>query len=91
MSKCYEQFDKRFPTKKQSERALALRHGFHWSKREDFILKKRWKDYKQDIHMLAILHKRTYKSICLRLEQLNIVTTKFNREIIAINNEIYFK
>ena len=44
------------------------RHGVNWSLEEDLMLTVRWLDLKLSIHDIAKLHKRSYKSIYLRLK-----------------------
>lgn len=67
------------------------RHGLHWTLQEDFMLTERWFSLNKDIHAIAVLHKRSFKSICLRLEINKVVKEKFNRDWINHNNQQYLK
>lgn len=78
----YESLD----TKKKTS---GNRYGFHWTIQEEFMLTERWLTLKPDIHTIAKLHKRSFKSICLKLEQINLVDKKFDRTFIEINNSRY--
>lgn len=67
----------------------TVRHGFHWTLQEEFMLTERWLTLKPDIHTIAKLHKRSFKAICLKLEQTNLVSKKFDRDFIERNNQSY--
>ena len=67
------------------------RHGVNWSLEEDLMLTVRWLDLKLSIHDIAKLHKRSYKSIYLRLKLNNLITEKLTKEHILKNNAEYLK
>ena len=71
------------------EKSSGNRYGFHWTIQEEFMLTERWLTLKPDIHAIAKLHKRSFKSICLKLEQIKLVNKKFDRDFIETNNRRY--
>lgn len=77
----YETFD--------TKSNVVNRYGFHWSIQEDFALEERWHLFNKDIHKIAQAHKRSFKAVCLRLEQLKIVDKKFSRTLIEQQNKQY--
>lgn len=81
----------RRPLRGRGTRSLCERHGYFWNSEEEAHLRTNWILFKGDIHRIAIYHKRSFRSICLKLEQMKIVSTKFDREYIQNNNQIYFK
>ena len=86
----YELLDKRQGSR-FSSKIGDNRHGYHWSLQEDFMLTERWFSLNGDIHSIAVLHKRSFKSICLRLEINKVVKEKFNRDWVNLNNQQYLK
>lgn len=86
----YELLDNKYSSR-YFKKIKGTRHGFHWTLQEDFMLTERWFALKGDIHTIAVLHKRSFKAICLRLELNQIVNIKFDREWIKQNNAKYLK
>lgn len=86
----YELLDSRH-TRLKTYKKNNNRHGFYWSLQEDFMLTERWFSLNKDIHAIAVLHKRSFKSICFRLEINKLVKEKFDRTWIDLNNQRYLK
>lgn len=80
----YEKYDKKPKVKNH----LPERHNQTWTFLEDFALTERF-FLIQDLHQIAILHKRSFRSICCRLYAIKLVPQEFNKTFIDTNNLRY--
>lgn len=69
---------------------LPERHRQTWTDLEDFALTERYLTLK-DYHAIAVLHKRTFRSIYCRLVYLNLIKNTLTKDEIQKQNKIYIR